>query len=792
LIDWSQFLALVINPHVLRRAIDRDPSQRAAVEAPIGESLFIVAGPGSGKTTVLTLRVLKLIYVDDVDPAAIFATTFTRKAAGELRSRILGWGDDLRRAILRDPSTPNRIAQQVREMDLNRVVTGTLDSIAEQVLTEYRAPGDQPPIPVEEFIASAIMQRHGLWTGGRRDRDPDFQAYIRLLSDSNRPPGQTQMLSFCRSMRDHFIHDQVHIDAFETANSAINPGAVVVCRAIEDYQAQLDDDLIMDFASLEHEFLLRLTSGRLARFLDGLRVALVDEYQDTNYLQEQIYFAIASVVAACDGSITVVGDDDQSLYRFRGATVDLFSAFPQRIETQSSIRPTTIYLSNNYRSTQNIVTMYSNFLAIDPAYGPARVAAKPPLAAERSQSYVDYPVLGMFRVDVSTLARDLAAFIDDVFNGTGYAVTSGGITYHIIKDPTQGAIGDCALLCSSPSERSSGGRARLPRLLRDELATLTSPIEVFNPRGQEFWEIPVVQIILGLMLECIDPNSVVQVGIATLPREVVATFDSWRGAAQAFIATNPPGPPPASGGPPARRNTLAAFVTGWQSRTPATSGRWPREAPLIELLYKLIAWLPEFQDDPEGAVYLEVITRTITHSARFVAYEGVIHRDAPHAERSVRYSLRGIFEPLASGAIEIDEALIEQLPRDRFNILSIHQAKGLEFPLVIVDVSSDFNRNHAAQAFKRYPRAGGLSQNLEDALRPYSPLAALPLRQGRDRAFDDLVRQYFVAYSRPQDVLLLIGLCDAAGQPKDISNIAIGWTRNGAWPWRGLRNLVHI
>src|SRR5215208_1908784 len=143
MITWDCFLSLVIDTDVLGRRIDRDAGQYAAVSAAATESLFVVAGPGSGKTTALALRVLRLVFVDGVDPKGILATTFTRKAATELRSRILSWGDLLRRAILADPAITTGstgLEDELRRLDLNRIITGTLDSIAEQTLADYREP----------------------------------------------------------------------------------------------------------------------------------------------------------------------------------------------------------------------------------------------------------------------------------------------------------------------------------------------------------------------------------------------------------------------------------------------------------------------------------------------------------------------------------------------------------------------------------------------------------------------------------------------------------------------------
>lgn len=788
MISWPQFRAMVIDPNLLDRHIDQDQAQENSISAGLGESLFIVAGPGSGKTTVLTLRVLKLIYVDDVDPQTILATTFTRRAAAELRSRILGWGDQLRQAILAGAEANSPLAAQIERLDLNRIITGTLDSIAEQVLGDFREPGTQPPILLEEFVADAMMQRAGLWSppGQPRSRDTDFLTYIQLLRADTNQPNLKEMLEVCREVRDRFLHEQIDTAAFEANVSPTYPGAATLCRAIDDYAARLNNDLVMDFAVLEAEFLARLNAGLLDRFTQRLQVILVDEYQDTNFLQEQIYFALARRVNAQGGSVTVVGDDDQSLYRFRGATVEIFRDFQQRLQNQCSIQANPIYLSNNYRSTQSIVHFYADFIGLDPAYTPARVVGKPRLSPARSGTFLEYPILGMFRPTVDRLADDLAQFLGAVFNDNGVNIQHSGQSLRVVRNPNGGSIGDCALLCSSPREYSSGGNSRLPLLIRRELANLRPIIQVFNPRGEEFSEIHEVALLCGLMLECIDPGSTIQNGITNFPPAVPRVFNRWRSTATQYIATNPQAPNSRRG------RTLENFVRAWQNRNPQNGGNWPQETPLMSLLYNLITWIPILQDDPEGLVCLEVITRTITQSARFVAYGATVQGQPPHADRSVRAILWGIFEPLASGAIDIDEDLIETLPRNRLNILSIHQAKGLEFPMTIVDIGSDFQRNHWKQAFKRFPRGGSHSHILEDALRPFSPLG-LPARSGIDRAFDDLVRQYFVSFSRPQDVLLLVGLGDSNSGPNpNVPNIATGWIRNQQWPWRGLPGVVYL
>lgn len=791
MINWNDFERAVISNLNRNISNQSNPNQNDAIQAPQNQSLFIVAGPGSGKTTVIALRVLKLIFVDGIDPSNILVTTFTRKAADELRSRILSWGDQLRRVFMQQPAY-SHVSSQLRRLDFNRVITGTLDSIAEEILGDYRVPGTPPPIVIEDFVSKALMIRVGLLNQGRHNNQ-DLRNYIANLRGTAWGLNLSEISATLLEIKDRFYHDMINVNQFRSNSN--HPGIPIVCEAISDYEQELQNRLFFDFARLEHEFLTRLRDETLDRFLQDIRFVLVDEYQDTNLLQEQIYFELTRAAIRNGGSITVVGDDDQSLYRFRGATVDLFEEFCSRIDNALGIRPRTVYLSQNYRSTQRIVDFCNGFIALDIHYRHARVPHKPQISPMRPQPYTNYPILGMFRDDVNQLASDLANFIHGVIYGGGIRVQdSQGNQYAIEVVPQRRgrpeAAEDIVLLCSSPREFDAQGRPRLPRLLRDELSQLSPPIQVFNPRGQSLELVGEVQILCGLILECIDPNSSVQ-NSTSLPQVAVNMLDTWRREARRYINSNPS---------PTTPRSLRDFVNAWQNRRPLNRRTWEREIPLIDLVYKLVTWVPNMQNDIEGLVYLEAITRTINQAGLFGNFDGQIIFDQtnPNLEQmSIREALWNIFMPIATGAIEIDEDLLETLPPDRLNIMSVHQAKGLEFPVVIVDVGSDF-RDLRSAAFKRFPRNGGKTCNMEDALRHFSPLGR-PQRTALNRAFDDLVRHYFVAYSRPQDVLLLVGLNSVRNGYRtnsgyrEIPNIATGWDRNRNWHWRrGLSNLIHI
>jgi DNA helicase-2/ATP-dependent DNA helicase PcrA len=612
------------------------------------------------------------------------------------------------------------------------------------------------------------MLREGLFKATRW-QDPDLDAFLLAIYSSNGSRYNFHAGTKAGLLQDLWerrFQDQVNWPKFVSGG----PGSQRKARQLvddihTDYLAELQNRGMVDFSLLENEVLSRLRSGKLAEFTKELKVVLVDEYQDTNLLQEQLYFELA---AACNGAMAVVGDDDQSLYRFRGATVDLYRDFATRFQAKFGTTPQTIFLTDNYRSSTNVITLVNSYAALDAGYQPVRVASKPQLNPGPTAA-TGLPVMGMFRANIGTLAADLAQLIRRVFRGSGFKCPGGGV---IQKDPKGGDIGDCALLCSSPAEFSASGNPRLPLLLRQYLGALNPPIQVFNPRGEDLTGIAIISQFGGLLLECLDPGGLLEGQISGISQDALNTFQTWRNAAITYAQ----GPTAPAG--------LLDYATKWADRDPGRAGYvWPKNVSAIELIYRLVHFFPALHDDPEGQVFLEVFTRQLGACEQVGKFSGRVVTDPTNtglSEASVKELLRDFLAPIASGLIGVNEDLVETFPRDRLSILSIHQSKGLEFPLTIVDVGSEF-KDLRSPKFKRYPDDGGPPHRLEDLLRPHSPLG-VPTRSQVDRAFDDLYRQFFVALSRPQDVLLLVGV-DPTAPGGRVPNVATGWDRTGACIW---------
>ena len=879
MISYEEFKEIVVK--TLKRDISSNQDQNSAISSRANQSLFIVAGPGSGKTTVMVLKILKFIFVDDISPNEILATTFTKKAAKELMSRILSWGNEIKKEIVSsymeksfndefsedspfsDSSYVLKFTKKVQKLDLNQIVTGTIDSVAEEMLRIHRDAGTNQPVLIEEAAAHTAMINAGLLKEDRFQNEA-LQEYLAEITGVQLNPGQipkvsniSRMADILLKIKDVIYYNRVDIEELEREidkdkNDPLFLGRKKTLNIITEYINALKDRNIYDFTMLENEFFTRLETGKLDIFLKDMKIILVDEYQDTNLLQESIYFEIAKAAISNGGSITVVGDDDQSLYRFRGATVDLFTQFKERAKSEIGIDVEEINLKANYRSTKSIIDLCNEYAEIDDKYQSARVREKPKIVhpenkdEKREKLIADngiesdksleeeksIPVLGMFRKNQQQLAMDLSRLIQDLVKGkeVKYTVkrimTRDGIKnlsnpqnmkiigsknpqiekrlrqsknnskrIKLKLDEESGSINDIAFLTYSPQEMTGKDHPTFTQMLRKRLEKSKNPqIKVFNPRGQALYTIKPVAILCGLILECIDPQSRVQNLNTKMPKSAVKYLTKWRKIAQAFIKTYPD---------PVSPVNLEEFVEHWQAREPFNRENWPKQASLIELTYKLVTWIEYdnkqgktnkddknlerikfFQDDIEGIVYLETIAQTITQTGFFNKYSANIDFSSEEKEfESISEALWNIFIPIASGNVKLDENLFETFPQNRLNIMSIHQSKGLEFPLTIVDVGSKFSKNSVKEAHLRFPKRVNQFSIVEDKIRNLSPLGKNE-RDPRDRAFDDLTRLYFVAFSRAQDVLLLVGLIPSLDGYKSkekhmyIPNIALGWNRD--------------
>ena len=278
-------------------------AQRQAVTAP-DQPMLVVAGAGSGKTRVLVHRIAWLIQVENVSPLGILAVTFTNKAAAEMRGRI--------EALLGVP--------------VDNLWVGTFHGLAHRLLRRH-------------WREAGLSQTFQIL-----DSDDQHRLIRRMckdleLDDATWVPREIQY--FINKQKDEGLRPE-HI------NDQQDPNRAKLIHLYRVYQETCEQGGLVDFAELllrAHELWLH-NPELLEKYRRRFRHLLIDEFQDTNAIQ----YAWLKVLAGEDGIPFAVGDDDQSIYRWRGARVEHLLKFQKDFPTANLVK-----LEQNYRSTGTIL-----------------------------------------------------------------------------------------------------------------------------------------------------------------------------------------------------------------------------------------------------------------------------------------------------------------------------------------------------------------------------------------------------------------------------------------------------
>ena len=293
-----------------------------------GSPLLIVAGAGSGKTAVLTRRIAYLLAARDVGPGQVLAITFTNKAAAEMRERV---------------------AQLIGPRARNMWVS-TFHSTCVRILRNQASllPGRNSNFSIYDADDS---RRLLLMIG--RDMGIDVKRYSpRLLSNS------------ISNLKNELITPEQAVAALASDGDDL---ARIVAEVFAEYQRRLRTANAFDFDDLIGETVAVLQSyPQIAEYYRRrFRHILVDEYQDTNHAQyvlvrELVGVAAPDIATVPPAELCVVGDADQSIYAFRGATIRNIEDFERDFPSA-----TTILLEQNYRSTQNILSAANAVIAFN-------------------------------------------------------------------------------------------------------------------------------------------------------------------------------------------------------------------------------------------------------------------------------------------------------------------------------------------------------------------------------------------------------------------------------------------
>jgi len=563
---------------------DLNPAQREAVTAPPGP-LLVLAGAGSGKTRVLTHRVAWLVRTQQASPHTILAVTFTNKAAAEMRGRIEqmlgfpvsgmwigtfhGLSHRFLRAHWREAGVPQTF-QILDGEDQYRLVRRVLKSL--ELDEAY-----WPPRQAQWFI-------NGHKEEGRRPQH---------LGEPN-DPQQRQMLRIYQ--------------AYEEAcrRSGLVDFAELLLRAYE---------LMKDNSALRHHYQSRF------------RQVLVDEFQDTNAIQ----FAWLRLFAGGSNHLTVVGDDDQSIYGWRGAKVENILKFEQDFPGTKTIR-----LEQNYRSSGNILKAANAVIS----HNQGRLGKNLWTTGEDGEParlYTAYNELEEARFVVERIQAWVEA---------GHARREAAILY---RSNAQSRVFEEMLLNANMPYRVYGGLRFFERAeIKDALAYLRLLASRHDAAALER--------IVNVPTRGIGDKSLE----AVRARAKSADSSLWE-AAQYLVKSNTL---------VARTSSaLAAFLALIERLAQETAGQALPE--LIEHVLQHSGLLDHYQKEKgeKGEARVENLRELIS------------------ATRNFEYEQAEGLEPLsaflAHAALEAGEGQAEAW-QDCVQLMSLHSAKGLEFPLVFL------------------------------------------------------------------------------------------------------------
>lgn len=617
-----------------------------------------------------------------IAPEKLFVVTFTDKAAQELVTR-----------------TSNRLAEIGVNVNLNEMYLGTFHSVCLRWLEEFR---DYTRLKRNFTLLDQFEQQYFFYQRMEAYRAlPEAESLIGPPTGSRWAASET-LLRWVNTVNEEALEPTVLEQSDE-------PQVRALARCAALYQQQIDDENALDFSTIQREA-LRLLHNQpdvLATLRAKISYLMVDEYQDTNTIQEQILFLLCGSGAdACEtANLCVVGDDDQGLYRFRGATIRNILEFPQKFPDGVCQQ---VRLTTNYRSHPDIVSFYNRWMQ-DQEWTENGVTFRYP--KEIVPRTGDFPT-------TPTVMR----LSDTTADGYHHNVLS---FLHRLRDA--GTLTDWNQVAFLFNSVKHDKVKALSQFLEN------NQIAVYSPRSNQFFEREEIRLVLGAFIFLFPQFPEARKWSADAKLEIWDYYDN---------------------------DCFACFIEEVRKPENADLLRWGRararehlalaqntDYAFAGLFYELLQF-PLFarfldEDGMHRGVQGQRAMRNLGILSRQVNRFEYLHKIDVFSPAFLEKNLKDLFNQflrfLKDGGIDEYEDTAEYAPSGCVSFLTIHQSKGLEFPVVIVG-------GLHARPHKAYT-------NLDTHLAPY--LARPPFEPQESMKFFDFRRLFYTAFSRPQNLLVL-------------------------------------
>lgn len=659
---------------------DSDLEKQKAVFDTDGPTL-IIAGPGTGKTYTLVLRTLYLILSGKAKPSEIVLTTFTEKSAFELRDRLGLFSKKLGEKI-----------------NLHEIITGTIHSICNNFNNTYikKTPLKKNYIVLDDLTCPLFINDHS-----KDILDPFYDGQRYFCKWESKWDTILRLKRFYDKITEEFIDPESLIKSPNTFLQQIG-------QSYKIYRLLLFENNRIDFAFQQrifYELLMDKTTN--AKITGSIKYLLIDEYQDTNFIQEQIALTLVNP----HNNITVVGDEDQALYRFRGATVRNILEFETHFKNCKRIK-----LLENFRSHKTIIDRYNIFMNnIDWSNPKGKIPFRYPdkeVIPAKSTVSPEYPAV--FSIWANTEKDEAERFADVV----DYLLKN-----KVINDPS-----DVALLLRSVKIEYS-----LPFIT----ALNKKNIKAFCPRAKAYFENDEIKLLIACYALIFD---FVGNDLDNYPHKKII-FDGIQ------ILDKYSSKP------------LASYIRRMNEKiNDLKDGESLDEIP-SDILYQLFAFIPfsDFLMDENSARNLSKFSSLISSFMTYYHIPLITAKNKIAAKYRLFNSFFNLLLNIGQNEYEDDT---NPIPKGYVQIMTIHQSKGLEFPVVVV---SSLDKQYS------------VNKQVDRLLSPFFKRAVFE-PENRITLFDH-ARLYYVAFSRAQKILIL----SCNGEPQKIFHSI--WEGLDQWPY---------
>lgn len=648
-------------------------AQKEAVLSSEGPVL-IIAGPGTGKTYTLVKRIAYLVREKDVAPGEIMVVTFAEKAGKELLTRISNEFIDL-------------------NININEMYIGTFHSVCLRLLKENSEYSEQNSSlrMLDAFEQTYLVCRNLKYFYGVKGFWNHF---------AKKGPWK-QSLEICRYVN-QMMEELVDLEAMEKDQ---DEDMRFLARLVIRYKEILQRNGAMDFSSIQtntYDMLIQHPEV-LQKIQANIRYFMVDEYQDTNYIQEQLLFLLAGEKK----NFCVVGDDDQGMYRFRGATIRNILEFPDKFD-EGECR--VIRLEANYRSESGIIEFYNRWMANPDGiklFNWDKFRYPKTIKAEKDSILEGTSVYSCGGDSIETEKKELLRMVQNLKSGGN------------ISDYNQIAF----LFRSVKSEEAS------------EIGSFfeANGIPVYSPRSDLFFDRLEVKQLLGCILMCFQ-SYLLDLKNNTFLRKISDKLRNYYigclKSALSLVKENP---------------DLKRYIDSAAQMIREIKGE--TDFCLLDLFYQLISFEPfkgYMQADLKDNVQKSRAARNISEISRMLAkffYLHDMHNISENNKLALPEELFNVYyRYMYEDGIGEYEDESEYAPSGCISFMTIHQSKGLEFPAVVVGSLGNVpKRNYDPLLFTAESRFFHR--------KPFEPLANI--------RYFDFWRLYYTAFSRAQNLLVL-------------------------------------